>query len=111
MLPGLDVAALRHFCEQHVPPHALHEVRTELEISRGAATIVEARAPWREGIGAEWSRRGVARLRYTTKSGLWTLYWSDRNERWQRYDVLQPTPRVLALLDEVDRDPTGIFWG
>lgn len=52
-----------------------------------------------------------ARLQYIAKTGLWTLYWSDRRGRWQCYDVVAPTTDVLVLLDEVDQDPTGIFWG
>jgi hypothetical protein len=111
VLPGLDVAVIRHFCEQRVPPQALHQVRSELVLSRSAATIVERRAPWREDFGPEWTSRGVARLRYTAKSGLWTLFHSDRNGRWHRYDLIGPTREVRVLLDEIDRDPTGIFWG
>lgn len=111
VLPGLDVSAVRHYCEQRVPPHALHQVRIELVASRGAVTIVERRAPWREGIGPEWTSHGVARLRYTAESGVWTLYWKDRNARWHRYDLIDPTPDIRVLLDEVDRDPTCIFWG
>ena len=75
-LPGLDVAAIRHCCEQRVPPHAPHQVRSELVLSGGAATIVERRAPWREDFGPEWTSRGVARLRYTAKTGLWTLFYA-----------------------------------
>ena len=41
VLPGLDVAAVRAYCEQIVPPHALHEVRVETIVTRGAVTIVE----------------------------------------------------------------------
>ena len=111
VLPGLDVAAVRHYCEQRVPPHALHQVRVELVHTRGAVTIVEHRAPWREGIGPEWTTHGIARMRYTAKTGLWTLYWRDRNGRWHRYDLIDPTPDVRLLIDEVDRDPTCIFWG
>lgn len=105
------LAAVRHYCEQRVPPHALHQVRSELVLTRGSVTIVERRAPWREDYGPEWTSRSVARLRYTATSGAWTLYWSDRNGRWRRYDLIEPTPDVRVLLDEVDRDPTGIFWG
>jgi hypothetical protein len=111
VLPGLDVAAIRHYCEQRVPPHALDQVRSELVLSRGAATIVERRAPWREDFGPEWTSRGVARLRYTAKSGLWTLFCSDRNGRWHRYGRMGPTRDIGVLLDEVDRDATCIFWG
>lgn len=41
MLPDLDVAAIRAYCEQVVPSHALHEVRMEAVPTRGAVTIVE----------------------------------------------------------------------
>jgi len=111
VLPGLDVAALRHFCEQRVPPHALHQRRLELVESRGAVTIVERRAPWREDFGPEWTSRGMVRFRYVAKNGLWTLYWRDRNQRWHRYDLIEPSADILVLLDAVDRDPTCIFWG
>jgi len=111
VLPGLDVAAIRHYCEQHVPPHAIDVLRTEVELTPGAATILECRAPWREDFGPDWTKRGVARLRYTIKSGLWTLYYSDRNGRWHLYDLIGPTKDIRILLDEVDRDPTCIFWG
>lgn len=67
-------------------------------------------APWRKGYGPEWSR-GVARLRYTAGGRLWTLYSSDRNGRWHRYySPVGSTPDIHVLLDEIDRDPTCIFW-
>jgi hypothetical protein len=111
VLPGLDVAAVRAYCEQVVPPHALHQVRVEAVLTRGAVTIVERRAPWREGYGPEWSTSGVARLRYVVARGEWTLYWRDRNARWHRYDRIEPSSEITTLLQEVDSDPTGIFWG
>lgn len=111
MLPGLDVAAIRHYCEQRVPPHALDQVRVEADVTDRTVTVVECRAPWREDFGPEWTRRGIARLRYTAKRGHWALYWSDRNQVWHKYDRVAPTSDVLALLDELDRDPTCIFWG
>ncbi len=110
-LPGLDVAAIRHYCEQRVPPHALHEVRVEADVDARSVTVVECRAPWREDYGPEWTRREIARFRYTAKYGTWSLYWSDRNARWRLYDHLEPTGDVLVALDELDRDPTCIFWG
>jgi hypothetical protein len=74
-------------------------------------TIVERRAPWRAGDGPEWTRLPVARLRYTQTSQTWSLYWQDRNQRFHHYDQLSPSARIDDLLAEIDRDPTGIFWG
>jgi len=110
-LPALDVAAARHFCEQRIPPHALHQVRLELEEAPGAITIVERRAPWRKDVGPDWTHGPVAHIRHSHQSGLWTLYCRDRHQRWNVYTRLAPTTDITEVLDEIDRDPTRIFWG
>jgi hypothetical protein len=53
----------------------------------------------------------IARFRFDPKSGLWSLYWHDRNRRWRRYADLAATRNLELLITEVDRDPTSIFWG
>jgi hypothetical protein len=109
--PGLDVAAIRAYCEQRVPSHAREEVCVQAELDGNAVTIVERRPPWRPGLGTEWTSSPIARLRYVARDKLWSLYWRDRNSKWHRYTDVRPTPDVSVLLDEVDEDPTGIFWG
>ncbi|HXZ75805.1 MAG TPA: DUF3024 domain-containing protein [Streptosporangiaceae bacterium] len=74
-------------------------------------TIVECRPPWREDVGSDWTRFPIARLRYTAAAQTWSLYWRDRNLRFPIYDLAAPAGRVADLLAEIDRDPTGIFWG
>ena len=53
----------------------------------------------------------IARLRYIKANKTWTLYWRDRNLRFHTYDRIEPSTRITDLLAEIDRDPTGIFWG
>jgi DUF3024 family protein len=65
----------------------------------------------REDFGPEWTSFPIARLRYPTVGKSWTLYWRDRNLRFHLYDLLAPSNRVGDLLNEIDRDPTCIFWG
>jgi hypothetical protein len=89
----------------------LDQVRLEASVDGNAVTIVERRAPWRPDFGPEWTTGPVARLRYVHKYRHWTLFWRDRNERWHRYHLVQPTADVTFLLDEIERDPTGLFWG
>jgi len=111
VLPDRDVAAVRQFCEQRVAPELADQIRLEIVEEGGALTIVERRPPWRDDFGPEWSRSDIAKLRYVSKDGLWTLYSPDSNGRWHRYDEIGPAPAVGPLLEEVDRDPAGIFWG
>lgn len=83
----------------------------ECEVASGHLTIVERRAPWREESGPEWSRLPIARLRYTQGTGLWSLYWRDRNLKFHRYDRTPLTTDIQILLAEIEADPTHIFGG
>ena len=109
--PGIDIAAIRSYCAQRVPPHAADDIRVETIETRNIVTVVERRPPWRDDYGPAWTELGIARFRYTAKTGLWSLYWRDRNQKWHLYDVLEPTKDIVRLIDEVDRDQTCIFWG
>jgi len=50
-------------------------------------------------------------MRYDEKTGEWTLYYADRNDRWHEYWDIESTKSIDKLLKEIDEDPTGIFWG
>ncbi len=110
-LPELDVARVRRWCAARVPERARHQVRVECDVAPGYLTIVECRAPWTDDPTGEWSRSPIARLRYTTTSTTWSLYWRDRNQRFHRYEHLQPTTTIDDLITAIEHDPTGIFWG
>ena len=111
-LPDLDVARVRRWCDDRVPGHVRDQVRVECDVGSRHLTIVECRPPWGAAdAGSAWTRFPIARLRYTKASKLWSLYWRDRNLRFHEYDRIGPTARVGDLLDEIDSDPTAIFWG
>ena len=110
-LPDLDVVRVQRWCAARVPEHARHEVRLQCQVAPRHLTIPERRAAWREDLGREWTSSLIARLRNTTADTSWTLYWRDRNLRFNVYDRLDPSSRVEDLLAEISRDPTGIFWG
>jgi len=90
----------------------LHDkLRIECDVDAGRVTIYEARPPWQPDLGPEWIRSPVAQLRYTATRRAWILYWLDRNLRWRQYREVPAGRPVAELLDEIGRDPTGIFWG
>lgn len=113
-LPELDLARIRRFVDKRndrIRPDARDKIRIELDVDDRSATILECRPPWRPEYGPEWTRFPIARLRYTKTRKEWAIYWRDRNLEFHLYDLVEPTPSVEALLDEIDRDPTCIFWG
>ena len=78
-LPELDVARVQRWCADQVPEHTRGEIRIECDLAPRHLTICECRPPWREDFGPDWTRFPIARLHYTKTTGLWTLYWRDRN--------------------------------
>jgi hypothetical protein len=110
-LPETDVARVQRWCRSRVPEHVRNEVRVEVDVGERHLTIVDCRRPWRADMGAEWTRFPIARLRYTKATRSWSLYWRNRNLKFHEYDWVPAAANIEELLGEVDRDPTGIFWG
>lgn len=110
-LPDLDLARIKRWCEGRVPLSAQDQVRLEFEVAGMSVTIVERRAPWHDDPSPEWTRLPIARLRFSATTRSWSLFWRDRNEKFHSYPPLPASPTVQTLLDEIDRDPTAIFWG
>jgi hypothetical protein len=108
-LPQDAVDEVVLWCRQRVPERLWDEVRVECDIAPRHLTIVEARAPW-DGR-PDWIRESVARLAWTAKTGTWSLRWRDRNQKFHEYDRARPSAHIRPLLEELDRDPTAIFWG
>jgi hypothetical protein len=102
---------VQRWCRARVPEHVRDEVRVEADVADHHVTIVECRPPWRADFGPEWTRFPIARLRYTKATRQWSSYWRDRNLKFHEYDAVSASASVEDLLAEVDRDPTGIFWG
>lgn len=104
------------FCKRRSPDHVADRLQIRYRIDGQAVTMYEHRRrfqapgmkPRRPG---EYTESPFARFRFNRRTWMWTLYWSDSRGRWHEYDRLQPTPELRFLIAEVDRDPTGIFWG
>lgn len=108
-MPETDLLRIGRWCRERVPEQLWDQVRVECDIADRHVTIVETRRPW-DGRG-DWTRFPIARLRYTASTGLWSLYWRDRNLRFHEYRRKRPTKNVQALLDHVADSGDPIFWG
>jgi hypothetical protein len=97
------------FCEKRIPPS--DAISLEVGTRGNQITIVERRPPWRPEAGPEWSSLPVAKLVWDPNAELWSLRYADSNGRWHRYDEVPPSPDLGIQLVEIERDPTGIFWG
>ena len=100
---------LSKYCEQRIPPHVRNRVRLNYRIRGNQVTLFEERPGFKQP--SEWVEISMAQFRFNPQDKKWSLYCADRNSRWHLYGLLSPSADFDDLLKEVDRDPTGIFYG
>lgn len=101
--------AISEFCTGRVRPGLQHLLEITYRFEGNSVYLVERRPSYRRT--GPWTEMDIAKFRYIVRRGEWILHWSDRNQRWHRYEGRRPARRLQTLLREVDADPTGIFWG
>ncbi len=100
---------LLKYCENKIPVTTTDHVRLEFKIDGNNVTLYETRLVLRDP--SVRSENPVAQFRFDEKIKKWDLYCCYRNSKWYLYREIDSSANFDDLLKEVDRDPTGIFWG
>ena len=100
---------LTAYCAKRVPPAVRSKVRVGYRIDGNAVILYEERPAFRPPH--DWRAMAVAKFTYVGTQREWRLYCQHRDVRWHAYQAMPAAPRLAQLLEEVDADPTGIFWG
>lgn len=106
--PELHVRAVRRYCASVVPERVRDQVRVEVEVAGNTVTIVERRVPWGAVTWPEWTRQGVAQLRYIDQE--WHIYWADRDNNWLRVHDLPATKNIEPQLGAITANHNDLFW-
>lgn len=100
---------LTKYCESRIPAQVRNKVKLTFDISGNKVTLIETRPYFKDS--SIWTKTPMAQFRFDNKKKQWLIYCIGRNERWRLYDLIKPSSNFDDLLKELDRDPTGIFWG
>jgi len=76
----------------------------------GPAVVFFESSPGLEDRSA-WIEHDIAKFRYTKRTGLWSLYCQFRDLKWRAYEPLPLSDDLAELVEEMERDPTAIFFG
>lgn len=100
---------LAPICAPHPDPAISSQLRLGYRIDGYSVVLYESRPAFR--APHKWHDRDVARFRFVKAAQRWRLFCQFRDLKWHSYDPFPESPDLEALVDEVRRDPTGIFWG
>jgi hypothetical protein len=107
--PASDIERVERFCLTRIPTTLHDEVRLDVVVADGGIEIHEAR-PVFAGASAGWTTMPLARFAYEP-DGTYTLYSGNSDGGWDYYLDLEQNQILEVLIDEVDQDPTSVFWG
>ena len=108
-LPDIDVEKVRRSCRARIPDRLHEEVRLEVTTRGKSVSIHECRPVWK-GAPGEWTKMPIAQIRYGG-AGAWTLYFGDRYGKWTMYFDLDANQPIDVIINELETDPTCVFWG
>jgi len=100
---------LGNYCRSRVPSWLKEELRLSFTIEGDVATVFQER---RRCQGTcEWFRFPLAQFRYSDTLTQWTLHHFADNQKWRFYLNANPSLDLSKLIEAVDDDPLGYFWG
>ncbi len=104
---------LSTYFHEKIPEEYREEINLEYNFWGNKVNLVEKRPHWREPD--EWTECRFAQFRYDPETKKWSLLWLDSSGNLHPYEELVPgfgpAEDLAELIEEVDQDPTGIFWG
>jgi DUF3024 family protein len=100
---------LTAYCAKRVPAPVLPKIRVGYRIVGNAVILYEERPAFQPPHN--WLEMVVAKFMHVGTRREWRLYCQHRDLKWHAYQALPVSSSFAELLDEVDADPTGIFWG
>jgi hypothetical protein len=109
-LPAVEQWAAQRLWHHDANDVDPHDARLGARQRGKAITIVESRRVLEpQPDESDWHDRRVAQLRWVAASGGWSLYCSDRSDRWHRcHDPI--TADLDDLLAVIDADADHVFW-
>ena len=96
-------------CRPSPDPAIRAQLRIDYRVEGRAIVLFESRPRFRKP--EEWGESPVAKFRYIASRQAWQVFCMHRDLKWHRYELLPESPSLARLVDEVRRDPSGIFWG
>ena len=96
-------------CQPHPDPQIAAEVRRGYRFEGADAVLFEGQPSFLKP--EVWHERPIAKFRFNKSRGVWQLFCMFRDLKWRAYEPLRESADLAQLVSEVQRDPTGIFWG
>ena len=98
-----------NYCRTKIPIEIQDKVKLFYKMRGNSVTLIESRPVWNDP--SRWTELFVAQVRYENETGIYTLFYANQNNKWFHYEFLDATGDLDEVIDAIENDSTGIFWG
>lgn len=101
---------LAAYIESRRPPPSLRsKVDTAYRLEGQSFVIYNIRPVWNDPERNH--EEHIAKATYVKARKTWKLYWMRADLKWHGYDPLRESRTLERVLQEIEADPYGCFWG
>ncbi|PYE48289.1 DUF3024 domain-containing protein [Paenibacillus barcinonensis] len=93
------------YVHEKVPAQLRTMVKLTYELKENELILTEERP---RGQRYQWERMPIARFYW--EGDQWKVYASDDYSSWSPVEVIVPCPDFEDVLEQVERDESGVFW-
>jgi hypothetical protein len=96
-------------CRRRNRPELHDQLRLEYKVKVHDVVLYEVRPHWDGRPGT--METNVAKFKFVRTKGLWRLFWRRQDLKWHSYEPNSSSRDLQVLVNEVDGDRYGCFFG
>jgi hypothetical protein len=98
------------FIERKRPPaHIRNELDISFRISDQSFEIYEIRPQWNDP--SKKIEGPIAKATYVKSKKIWKLFWMRADLKWHSYQPFPVFSHIEKILEVIEQDSHGCFWG
>jgi len=89
--------------------HMRSQLDISFRITGQSVEIVEIRPQWNDPTRK--IEGSIAKATYVKSQKIWKLYWMRADGKWHAYQLFPSSASLEKILEAIEQDPHGCFWG
>lgn len=108
----LNYAKVEAYVKSKRPPADIrHKLDFGFSYEKNTFEIFEIRPVWRSPDPNDYRKSSFVKFRYIKSRKIWKLYWMRASGKWELYEPFPESINVDQILDCIETDAYGCFYG
>ncbi len=108
----INYSKVESYIQDKRPPM---EMRSKLDFgfsfARNTFELFTIRPVWGNPDQNDYQKLSFAKIRYFKTEQVWKLYWQRASGKWQSYEPFPESSYIDSILECIDADTYGCFYG